>query len=422
LLALIQGWLFYKLLSAAFRRTKPHIAKPLFIVLSLCFVTLLCAFRGYEIRVEALPNTCLMITLYWLSIEQGIKKKQRYMASLFGISLILVLAVSLSLRHALPAAFLCLAAISRFVDRQGYSLSTLWWSLAIMSASLVLFVGVNFCLSDLQENLIRASQHQSHQEAMDFGTRFTINTWPGYSLFTVLCLGSLGILWFYTVLAIKIERSQQLVNGLLLCALSSFYFFLWRWDVSPRAYIHSIEWILILGTLLNILRTIASRNGRILTLCLVLQIFVTLCLIFLSFKATENLYVMRNTTAMLNGVTAVTGSEEMEKLDEAALVNKLLSLNSLRDQINARIEFCRRYKGSSVISGSILYHPICLADRGTYNFSGWGSEPVDLLGLPPEESLILLEAPQSQLDLLRLHYGDRFISLPGMARIQKVAH
>jgi len=413
LLFCVQGFLVFRIFLLAFPALRGRYFSIIFSVLAVSFVTTLSAFRGYEIRPEGLGNTLLLFGIFWLFLNCRINSALRYMLYL-AVCASLVIAASLSFRFVLPSFFLWIAAAVQMLHNNELTrfrgVRALWLAFALSLSSILI---IDYLFVDWGHVLEGLDRYSSTAAPMDWITRFTINTWSYYAAFCLLILGLTAGLGGYAVMASKADSSVRQVNALLFLPILSFYLFLSIWDVNPRAYIHSIEWILILGLALFSVRTaIVSRRASLFAL----RIFVVVLLIS-SQKGISHLSSARNSQYFLDGIWSSLSSGKMSEQDDSSLVKYFGIAAALPDQINSRREFCVRHRGSFVISGSILYHPICLVDMGTYDFSGWGNKKVDLLGLPPDRSLIILAATAEQLAPLNNYYGDRYKSMPNISII-----
>lgn len=413
LLFCAQGFLVFGIFSLAFSELRGRYFSIFFSVLAVSFVTMLAAFRGYEIRPEGLGNTLLLLGIFWLFFNYKINTALRYMLYL-AICVCLVIAASLSFRFVLPSFFLWIVAtIQMLRNNELMKVKGFWALFWAASVSFLSILIINFIFVDWRHFFEVLGHYSMTSTPMDLITRFTINTWSGYAIFGLLVLGLTGALGGYAVMRSKAAFPVRLLNGLMFLPIVSFYFFLCIWDVNPRAYIHSIEWILILGLSLFSVKTIMlSRRASIFALVIVVVI-----LLFSSQKAVSQLASDRNSKYFIEGVLNSLRSEAMAEQDDSSLIKYFYITAALPDQINSRREFCDRHRGSFVISGSILYHPICLVDMGTYDFSGWGNKKVDLLGLPPDRSLIILSTTADKLAPLSSHYGDRYKSMPNISII-----
>lgn len=414
LLFCLQGFLVFKIFSRSFSGLKSRYLPVLLSVLSLSFVTFLSAFRGYEIRPEGLGNTLLLVGLYWLFLNRKLRSPLHYGCYL-GVCFAIVVAASLSVRFVLPSFFLWIAVTAQMLYNNEMPA---WRGVRAVSFAVVFclisFVAINYPLVDWGQTF-DGMRRYSAGASMDWMTRFTINAWTSYGLFCMLVLGLTGGLGAYVVLASKVEPRVRLANALLFLPLLSYYLFLFVWDINPRGYIHSIEWVLILGVSLFLVKTgIVSGRGSLVSL-----LIVGSALLFLGQKAMNELSAERNSNYFIERVVRSLESEKMAVRSEPALIEHFDIAAALPEQVESRREFCARHRGSLVISGSILYHPICLVDMGTYDFSGWGSRKVDLLGLPSDQSLIILAADADKLAPLAEHYGDRYKSMPNISIIQK---
>jgi hypothetical protein len=404
LLFFAQGILVFKMFAHTFPGLKGRWFSIAFSVLAASFVTLLSAFRGYEIRPEGVGNTLLLLGIFWLLLDWKINSALRY-ALYLAICVCLVIAASLSFRFALPSFFLWIAAAIQMLRNnevaQLRGVRSLLFAMVLSAASIVI---IDYLFVDWGHVLEGLQRYSLVSAPMDWKTRFTINAWPGYGVFCLMTLGLVVGLVVYSVVMSKAVFSVRLVNALLVFSLSSFYLFLFVWDVSPRAYIHSIEWVLILGLSLFSIKA-AGFSRRVSFFAF---IFFVAALLFLGGRATNDLSANRSSWYFLASAFEALSQGEMARQDDSLLVRYFDHESALPDQINSRREFCARHRGSFVVSGSILYHPICLVDMGTYDFSGWGNKSVDLLGMPSDRSLFVLSAPVDKVAPLIAHYGDRY--------------
>lgn len=410
-----QAVLVYKILSISFVTFKGKYFALVFLILSLLFVTLLAAFRGYEIRPEGLGNTLLLFSFLWLMLNRKIDSWARY-SQLLLVCVLLVAAASMSLRFVLPAISLWMAVVVQM--HWNNQLERIRGARAFLGAvlvSLAAALAVAYLFVDWDQVRGALGRHSENSVPMSAMTRFTINAWTGYKFISLICLGAIGVVAACAIWKGKAAVSRRVVNALLVLPLLSFYLFLFVWDVNPRGYIHSIEWILMLGLVLFSIGTaVASIRASALALLILASV-----LYLLSYGAVGELSAYRNSGYFLGkNWKALDARGWVGKSDSSLL--KDFDINSgLVDQVESRREFCARHAGSFVVAGIINSHPICLIDRGTYDFSGWGKGDVDLLGLPPDQSLIVLAAEPAKLTPLIDHYGDRYRASPGVSIIQK---
>lgn len=156
-----------------------------------------------------------------------------------------------------------------------------------------------------------------------------------------------------------------------------------------------------------------SRRTSLLAL-----VVIAVVLVHLGYKGARELSIDRNSRYYLREAFNSLSQEELAREDDQKLVMHFDIKASLPDQINARRKFCARHRDASVIAGSILYHPVCLVDMGTYDFSGWGNKTVDLLSIPEDRSLIILAADAKKLAPLAVYYGDRYMARGNIAFIK----
>lgn len=409
-----QGFLVFRMMSLAFPALRSRYFSVLCSVLAAAYLALLAAFRGYEIRPEGLGNTLILLGICWVLRDGGSKLGWRHRLFLF-ICACLVIAASLSFRFTLPAFFLWCAVVAQVALDEELSAHQRGRVVAeaFLASACVAFLA-NYWFVDWGRILSDVGRYSLVTAPMSVYTRFTINAWSHYGAFVVLVLGAVGVLASWATLTAKL-KTGRVVNALLLFAVISFYVFLFVWDINPRAYIHSIEWVLILGLFLYSVKALmVSRRASILA-------FAALAgaVSHLGYMGTRELSADRNSGYYLQGMLDSPSQEALMREDDVDLVKRFDIQASLSDQVNARREFCARHRGDFVIADSILHHPVCLVDMGTYDFAGWGNKPVDLLSLPADQSLIVLAADAAKLAPLAAHYGDRYKTSGNIAIIQK---
>lgn len=411
----LQGVLVWKLLASAFPDAKNRYRFPVFGVVVFSFLSVLASFRGYEVRPEGLGNTLLLLALVWLFGERrtaGLWSLTGFLA----VCMSLVVAASLSFRLSLPAVCLWLAVVTQVLlgDEGGRSQKQRHLLLAA-GASLLALLMIVFFTFDWEHIFQRLNRQMSDAPPMSLRQRFTVNGWLDYGEHSLLALAVTGLAAAYAQLITRPALPERVVHLLVALALAMFYLFLFVWDVDPRGYIHSIEWVLMLGLFLH-----SVKIGRFATSVLrILLVVLFAGALFLAQKATNELFFERNTSYFLSAAKAAPDVGEMAALDTPSLVKQFGWMSSLPGQINARRAFCDRYRGSFVISADISFHPICLVDVGTYDFAGWGNKPVDLLSVPADQSLIVLAADDGKLAPLAAHYGERYKVTGNIAIIQK---
>lgn len=411
----LQGVLVYRLLTLAFADARSRYRLPVFGVVVFSFLAVLASFRGYEVRPEGLGNTLLLLALVWLFGERKIAGPW-LLAGFLAVCMSLVVAALLSFRLSLPAVCLWLAVVAQvFLGNEGGRRQKLQHLILAAAASLLALLLIVFLTFDWEQIFQRLSRHISDAPPMGLRERFTVNGWPHYGVHSLLALVVTGLAAAYAQLVARPAFSARVVHLFVALALAMFYLFLFVWDVDPRGYIHSIEWVLMLGLFLYSVKVggFAASVPRI----FLAGLFVGT--LFLSQKAAVELMATRNTSYFLGKAWTVPSVGAMATLDTPALVKQFGWASSIPGQINARRVFCDRYRGSLVISADISYHPICLVDIGTYDFGGWGNKPVDLLSIPADQSLIVLAADAGKLTPLAAHYGDRYKAMGNIAIIQK---
>lgn len=410
-----QTVLTFFILSISFGSFRGRYFALLYAVLSLSFVTVLSAFRGFEIRPEGLGNTLLLFAFLWLALDRKIDNWISY-SQFLAVSVLLVLAASMSLRFVLPAFFLWVAVVMQMHwNNQLKRIRGIYAFLLVGGICILVATAVVYLLVDWNQVRESMGRHANTAVPMSAMTRFTINVWAGYKLIGVICIMGAVLGAVCATCQSKATVRLRIVNGLLILPLLSFYFFLFFWDSNPRGYIHSIEWVLIFGLALFSVRTaVVSIRASALVLFV-----LTSALYLLSHGAINELFSSRNTEYFLkNNLKALDAQGWVDKSDSSLL--KDFDINKgLVDQVESRREFCMRHAGSFVVAGIITAHPICLIDRGTYDFSGWGNKDVDLLGVPPDQGLIVLAAEDTKLTPLAKHYGDRYETRGGVSIIRK---
>jgi hypothetical protein len=130
---------------------------------------------------------------------------------------------------------------------------------------------------------------------------------------------------------------------------------------------------------------------------------------------------IRDTTYYLKATLNAPSHQEISTLKITSLVQKFSSdeSTSLSEQISARIIFCSNFKGYHVITDNINYHPICLVDAGSYDFSGWGSASVDLFSLPKDQGLIIISDDLDKLQALKSQSTKDFIKIKNIVIFEK---
>lgn len=411
----LQGVLVYRLLALAFAGARGWYRLPVFGVVVVSFLTVLASFRGYEVRPEGLGNTLLLLAFVWLLGERKIAGPLP-LAGFMAVCTSLVVAASLSFRLSMPAVCLWLAVVAQvLLGAEGGRRQKLQHLILAVVASLLALLLIVFQTFDWEHIFQRLNRYTAGGPYMSLRERFTVNGWLHYGVHSLLALVVTGLAAAYAQLVARPALPARASHLFVALALAMFYLFLFVWDVDPRGYIHSIEWVLMLGLFLYSVKVggFAASTPRI----FLGGLFVGA--LFLSQKAAVELMAARNTSYFLGKSWAVPSVGAMATLDTPALVKQFGWASSIPGQINARRVFCDRYRGSLVISADISYHPICLVDMGTYDFEGWGNKPVDLLSLPADQSLIVLAADVGKLTPLAAYYGDRYKAMGNIAIIQK---
>jgi|GEM_PF-3074807 len=411
----LQGVLVYKLLTRVFADAKSWYRLPVFSVLVFSFLAIQASFRGYEVRPEGLGNTLLLLALAWLLGERKIVGPLP-LAGFLAVCMSLVVAASLSFRLSMPAVCLWLAVVTQvLLGDEGGRRQKRRHLLLAAAASLLALLLIVLLTFDWEHIFQRLNRYTSGGPSMGWRERFAVNGWVHYEDHSLLALVVTGLTAAYAQLVARPAIPARVAHLFVALSLAMFYLFLFVWDADPRGYIHSIEWVLILGLFLHSVKIGGFPAG-------VLRVFLAGLFagaLFLAQKATNELTFERNTPYFLRAAWAAPDVVGMAALDTPALVKQFGWASSLPGQINARRAFCDRYRGSFVISADISFHPICLVDVGSYDFAGWGNKPVDLLSVPADQSLIVLAADDGKLAPLAAHYGERYKVTGNIAIIQK---
>lgn len=108
-LVLIQGWTIFRITQAAVPLSAP-LRSSTSLLVAAAFILVMCAFRGYEVRPEVLPNTFILLAAYWLLFIDRDRIAPNYNLILLATAgAVLIIAASMSFRHTLSAgAFLLL--------------------------------------------------------------------------------------------------------------------------------------------------------------------------------------------------------------------------------------------------------------------------------------------------------------------------
>lgn len=158
-----QAWVVYLMCvrtMPVWMRSWKHVA----VVVSAAFVLVMCAYRGYEVRPEAIPNTLILLAAYWIFFAERDRKGTLAGVGLLALSgVALILAASISFRHTLPAGILFLFALYEVIKscRQAFRMEVV----AVLSCWLLLTLYLNFFSFDLLEGVRQARSWQDGRDA-----------------------------------------------------------------------------------------------------------------------------------------------------------------------------------------------------------------------------------------------------------------
>jgi hypothetical protein len=369
------------------------------LALSIAFINIIAAFRGYEIRPEMFVNTIFLFYGWWL-----IKKNSNQISFVWILlmALILVLASSLSFRSLLPSFFMWIVLIYKIISIENFNKINKIIKISILiiiPSALVVLINYEL-IENYNKYFVSLITYSEVTSKMGMYSKFTVGTWPGYGFLMILFLVFIAIIFWGLVGNNKLSKNSILILWLLVIALLSFYFFVAIFDSNPRGYIQSIHWVILILLLFFSLSISHNATNRYLNK---LKFFVFI----FSLGSAYLLYQDRNTEFHVKLITKQIAGEAESKQEN--FIQKMGWESSIYAQYKSRKEFCYKFNGYNVLAYSIDYHPICLNDVGSYYFSTWGFESLRIDQVPRNKPLVVISHDDGKLNEFKKLFGDEFV-------------
>lgn len=346
--------------------------KRLFQALLTCvFLTVLCSYRGFELRPEILPNTLLLFgafAMFRLADQEKPHRGNNLLIWTAGLGL--VLSATVSSRHVLPAFafFVCLwlQAWQR-PDIQPVHL----WGMLLLSAFVAGYL--NLIAFNYFDVLKKASSYQDSRTVASWLRRLSIGGGREQIIARAGLLFLLPpiLLAVFHRMGIRALAPRIVPFVAAVSALLGFYIFLFTVDVHPFEYVRSIEWILIVVALVALFRLLRDDVGKLVN---IYRGMAALLVMVICIGAARDINHLRNTRTALNNLWGTASSQELAALSDPEVVRRMFS-GSVIDQTRARGEYCARYPDGLAIVQDMSRHPIGMRDGGSAELGGWSLEP-----------------------------------------------
>ena len=246
---------------ADFIAIKNRLAKSIFnFSAATIFVTIIAAFRGYEVRPEVFPNTALLLAaLIIFKIESGRPITLLMTIGVVATSVALAVGVAISLRHAFLNAtffFLLMICYCRLTDFYKLIYSRQAIFLCLFAIIIIIAIVTTLPLAEIRSQFEQIAQFQSVREGRPWIEKLTI----GGSDSQIYIKGLIAISCIILVTTNALIRKSSyfsIINNSTIWFLFSiflYYVFLFKFDVRPFEYIRSIEWTLIAVTCLSAIK------------------------------------------------------------------------------------------------------------------------------------------------------------------------
>lgn len=363
----VQYILISKLLSNLFDR-KLH-AKKIITIISFSIIVLLCAYRGFEVRTEIIPNTILIYSA--LTIVKNSRKKVFFTYDYVNIIIcgfLLNIAATLSLRY-FYISFLYYLIITLQIEEKINRIHKNFVILFLLFVYASFFCYLNLFRYNILE-IIKISREVT-LSLPEVGFMERLSDGAGRYFFFSRGLILLQILFFvllkFRILS-KCGFSVKTLNAfLLLISIISYLVFLYFFDKRPAEYIRSIELIIIFTYVAYMINYSYENEIRQFRLAL----FILPCLISLAvswFSCIEILNRTRNSQQAIIGFFS-SNFFSFEQLNDSEVVKLLLKQESIIDQSVSRHILCRRYPQSKAFVYTWEFHPICMQDFESFDFA-----------------------------------------------------
>lgn len=377
-----QAWVIYRMLvrvMPAWMRPWRHVA----VSASAAFVLVMCAYRGYEIRPEAIPNTLILLAAYWIFFVGRDREGSAAGLILLALSgVALILAASISFRHTLPAGILLLFALYELIRscRQKFMREVVF----VVSGWLLLAGYLNFFSFDLLDGVQQARSWQHGREARTWLGRleFGGGLWHLEAKATFL-----GCALFLAVLACLPgnKGGRRVAVMASFAALAAYYAFLFGFDGRPFEYVRSVEWLLLVVCICVVLQNMSWSSWCLNWLGGISVLLALASAGVLVDEAIDNVDYWRNSNVAIEALRDSVSSEGLTQATDRELVALATASPSVIDQMRARGVFCERFPDGKALVYSFGVHPICMRDAGSLALAGWeGSmnlDDVDFAGL-----------------------------------------
>ena len=357
---LLQGIIIYQLTGLVFPDTW-ELKLQLRLLAGILFVTVMTAFRGFEVRPEVLANTIFLFSGYVVLRLVALPRLDHIDRLLVLIACIgLVIASALSLRVLLPAGVLVAVLAALLSMAHGERL----WAAIIVFFVMVLVIFIHGIEYNLLKIIGNASAIQSQRQAFSLPERLSIggsrlHIWL-LGIFLISWLTAL-VSWLSLVRPVGNRRSLLVVLAIFIC-YALFMLFLAIFDIRPFEYVRSIEWLILVLGFFSLLQALLAdaHLARLLGPSVVVMAGV---LGAITYDAMHTLEQYKPTRGILGGLWHSLSREQIRVLSDDKLVQVMVDRRSIFNQIWGRSEYCERYPTGWAMVNDWRDHPICMPDE-----------------------------------------------------------
>lgn len=367
ILVIIQAWIVSKMASAIFPNSTPLISQVK-VLIAASYVTVMCAYRGYEIRPEVIPNTLVLLSTYWLFFyEKGNESRNIATFRLATVGFALIFSASMSFRYALPAVIYIF-----FAAREISDLGEKRINLSVLIVGMFWAMFALYLNDSVIKSIAFARAYQENRVAFSMLDRFTIGGGIHHLYAKLAIFASL----LYLAVKVVRESGRLMYRNLTLAtpfvALLAFYFFLFLFDVQPYQYVRSVEWTFMVIVLFITLRDTKWKKN-IVSMGTFSALIIGVSLVVIVKEAINNVDQQRNSSVALSQLADIRSKDVLKTASDLELVelSTLWVNGSVINQVRARSEYCKRYPDGLALVHTFIYHPICLRDAGSLALSGW---------------------------------------------------
>lgn len=328
-------------------------------LLSIGFIAVTAAFRGYEVRPEVIANTLIIFSGYVLvrlGVEKNEFKNNLLLVLIAGLGLIC--ASLISMRHVLPAVVLMVGMIINLWS----GCKEKWINIIAVMACWVSFsIFTHLYIYSVLTRIKFAGDFQSVRKPFAIITRLTIGGGIYHphlvAAFVVLVI---FLVIFYFLKSYRLPAKDRGTNVFVyLICLLVYFAFLFAFDVQPYEYVRSIEWLILFLTFLSLLH-FSIFNVKMTSVFTVGLLISSIFLLFIGFSAIQFVEQRHPSRKTLSELWQTKSFIEIEKLSDQDLARVMLGSLSIFNQVRGRAEFCKRYPAEFVTVDMYKDHPICM--------------------------------------------------------------